>query len=455
MSSDASDPIWGSLLLQVILILINAFFAMTELAVISLNDNKIRKQAEEGDKKSKQLLRLVDAPSSFLSTIQIGITLAGFLASAFAASNFAQRIASALRSWGVTFLSESALSTICVILITLILSYFTLIFGELVPKRIAMKNPERVANFAGPFILVLATVMKPIVALLAASTNLVLRLIGIDPKNDGERVTEEEIRMMVDIGEEKGAIEAGEAELIDNIFEFNNSTAADVMVHRKDMTALCIRDSRDEILQTILDTGFSRFPVFDEDVDDIVGILSTREFLLDAQSKQPHEIKELLRAPYLVPETVHADVLFREMQKKKVHMAIVLDEYGGTSGIVTMEDLLEEIVGDIYDEFDKQQELDITKLEENLWRINGGVDLETINDTLDVDLPLDEEFDTLGGLVYSCLTSIPEDGSTPCVDAFGLHIQVERLEDRRVESALVSKLPPETPAPEDAQEEEK
>lgn len=439
MGNDASDPLLGSLLLQIILILINAFFASSELAVLSLNENKTRKQAEDGDKKAAMLLRMVEAPSSFLSTIQIGITLAGFLASAFAASNFAARLSALLRGWGLTLLSPGALYSVCVVLITLILSYFTLIFGELVPKRIAMKSPEKVAKFAGPVILGLATVMKPVVALLAASTNLVLRLIGIDPKAENEQVTEEEIRMMVDIGEEKGVIEGSEAELIENVFEFNNITAADVMVHRTDMTAFCIRDSAEEILAVIRESGFSRFPIYDEDADDIVGVLSTREFLLNAQSASPLPLGKLLRAPYLVPETIRADVLLREMQLKKAHMAIVLDEYGGTSGLITMEDLLEEIVGEIYDEFDEQEAQDIQPLEENLWRIQGGAPLDEINEALHVSLPEDEEFDTLGGLIYSRLTTIPEDGATPCVDAFGLHIQVEKVEDRRVVSALVRK----------------
>ena len=439
MGNDASDPLLGSLLLQIILILINAFFASSELAVLSLNENKTRKQAEDGDKKAAMLLRMVEAPSSFLSTIQIGITLAGFLASAFAASNFAARLSALLRGWGLTLLSPGALYSVCVVLITLILSYFTLIFGELVPKRVAMKSPEKVAKFAGPVILALATVMKPVVAFLAASTNLVLRLAGVDPKAENEQVTEEEIRMLVDIGEEKGVIEESEAELIENVFEFNNITAADVMVHRTDMTALCIRDSAEEILAVIRESGFSRFPVYDEDADDIVGVLSTREFLLNAQSASPLPLGKLLRAPYLVPETIRADVLLREMQKKKAHMAVVLDEYGGTSGLITMEALLEEIVGDIYDEFDEQEEQDIMPLEENLWRIQGGAPLDEINEALHVSLPEDEEFDTLGGLIYSRLTTIPEDGATPCVDAFGLHIQVEKVEDRRVVSALVRK----------------
>ena len=428
------------LVLQLILILINAFFAATETAVVSLNENKIKKQAESGDAKAVQLLKMVESPTKFLSTIQVCITLSGFLASAFAADRFASMMAQALHNAGWTFVSLNALNNICVILITLILSYFMIVLGELTPKRIALQNPEKVASFSCGVIRVVSVIFTPIVWLLSVSTNGMLRLFGINPHDSGEEVTEEEIRMMVDIGEEKGVIEGSEAELIENVFEFNNITAADVMVHRTDMTALCIRDSAEEILAVIRESGFSRFPIYDEDADDIVGVLSTREFLLNAQSASPLPLGKLLRAPYLVPETIRADVLLREMQKKKAHMAIVLDEYGGTSGLITMEDLLEEIVGEIYDEFDEQEAQDIQPLEENLWRIQGGAPLDEINEALHVSLPEDEEFDTLGGLIYSRLTTIPEDGATPCVDAFGLHLQVEKVEDRRVVSALVRKM---------------
>ncbi len=441
MPADASDPsIWGSLLLQFVLILINAFFAATEIAVITLNENKLKRQADSGDKKAGYMLHMVQSPSQFLSTIQIGITLAGFLASAFAANNFAGALADVLTGWGVTFLSRSALENLCVILITLILSYFTLVFGELAPKRIAMQYSYKVARYASGVIRLLATFMKPVVWLLSTSTNLVLRLFGINTENSAEEVTEEGIRMMVDIGEEKGVIEAEEAELIENIFEFNNQTAEEVMVHRTDVSALSIADTDEDILNTIRETGFSRFPVYDEDIDDIVGTLNTRDYLLNAQDAQPKPLRELVRPAYFVPETVHADALFRDMQKRKTHIAVVVDEYGGTSGIVTMEDLLEQIVGDIYDEFDPQQEQEVTQIGENLWRVSGSVDLETLSDALDVDLPLDEEYDTLGGLVYGQMTAIPEEGTTPEVEAFGLHIQIEKIEGRRVETAIISKI---------------
>jgi len=290
---------------------------------------------------------------------------------------------------------------------------------------------------------VLTMLFKPAVAILTLSTNAVLKVLHVSAENEEEEATEENIRMLVDIGEEKGVIEAGEAELIENIFEFNNQTAQDVMVHRTDVTALSLADSQEEIMAAIRETGFSRFPVYDEDIDDIVGTLNTRDYLLNQQEECPKPLSGLIRPAYFVPETVRADVLFRDMQKAKNHLAVVVDEYGGTSGIVTMEDLLEEIVGDIFDEFDPMEETAVAQLEPNLWRVSGSVDLETLGEALGVELPLDDEYDTLGGLVYSRMSAIPEDGATPVVEAFGLIIQVEKIEDRRVESALISKKEPE------------
>ncbi|WP_249284466.1 hemolysin family protein [Luoshenia tenuis] len=440
------DPIWSQLLLQVVLIALNAFFAATEIAVISLNENKLRHQAEQGDKKAKQMLRMVQTPAGFLSTIQIGITLAGFLASAFAAENFSDKLVQFLvKDCGFTVLPEQTLDVISIIVITLILSYFTLVLGELVPKRVAMKRSEKVARAASGVIHFLSVVMKPIVWLLSVSTNGVLRLMRIDPAEKEEAVTEEEIRLMVDIGQERGTIAADEREMIDNIFEFNNTTAEEIMIHRTDMSVIGLDDTPADILALIEETGLSRFPVYGEDIDDIRGIVSTRQFLLNQRHENPLPLSKIMRPAYFVPESVRADILFREMQKTKTHLAIVVDEYGGTSGLVTMEDLLEEIVGNIYDEFDPQDVQELQPLAENLWRVSGGIDLESLGEALEMELPTEEEYDTLGGLVFSQLTAIPEDGSRVTVEVAGLHIEVEELIEHRVEWALVSKLPPQTP----------
>ena len=437
----SDDPLL-SILILVLLTAINAFFAASEIAVISLSEVKLRKQAEEGDRRAKKLLALMQAPDNFLSAIQIAITLAGFLNAAFAADSFADPLTQWLyEEVGFTALPVSVLSTLMVILVTIILSYFTLVLGELVPKRVAMKKTDGVARATVGVVWAVATVFRPVIWLLSKSTNGVLRLLHIDPKADEEDVSEDEIRMMVDLGEERGAIQSNEKELIDNIFEFNNTTAEDVMVHRTDMVMIWVGDTPEEILRTIRDSGISRFPVYDEDADDIVGILNTRDYLLNAQLPKPKPLRELLRSAYFVPESVRTDVLFRDMQSKKVHLAIVVDEYGGTSGLVTMEDLLEEIVGNIYDEFDPQEEKDIEQVDQNLWRISGSCDLEQVSEVLGMEFPEEVESDTLGGLVFAQLSAIPQDGSQVEVDTCGLHIKVLELTDRRVEWALVSKLP--------------
>ena len=423
-------PLWPQLLLQVILIAINAYFAATEIAVISLNEAVIRHQAEEGDKKAARLLHIVEQPTGFLSTIQIGITLAGFLGSAFAADNLAGRLSQWFAAqYALTAAAEAAVHTLSVILITIILSFFTLVFGELVPKRVAMKKSEQVARFTCGVVAFLAAVMRPLIWLLTVSTNAVLRLVHIDPNEEDDEVSEEGIRMMVDIGEEKGAIQAGEKEMIENIFEFDNMTAGDVMIHRTDMVMLWVDDTAEEIAQTIESSGLSRFPVYEEDADDIIGILNTRDWLLNARKTSPRPVRELLRPAYFVPESVRTDKLFRDMQSRKIHLSIVVDEYGGTAGLVTMEDLLEEIVGNIYDEFDPQEDQEIIALGDNRWRIAGSAELDDVAEALDMEFPEDEESETLGGLVFAQLNVIPEDGSHPEVELYGGTAGLVTMED--------------------------
>ena len=433
------EPLWPQLLLQAILIALNAFFASSEIALLSLNEGMLRLQAEEGDKTAGRLLAIVEAPTRFLSTIQIGITLAGFLGSAFAAENFAGRLtAAAVDLWALNDAAAGVVNTLSVVVVTVILSFFTLVFGELVPKRVAMQKAEAVARFTAGVIRVLSVVMRPVIWLLTVSTNRMLRLLGLDPDGDEEEVSEEGIRMMMDLGEEQGAIQSDEKTLIENVFDFNDLTAEEVMVHRTDMVTLSVEDSDETILNTIKTSGLSRFPVCGEDVDDVLGILSTRTYLLNRNSPHPLPLRSMLRKPYFVPGSVRAHKLFRDLQAKKVHMAIVVDEYGGTAGLLTLEDLLEEIVGNIYDEFDPQEDQNITPLGENLWRVSGSTELDELSQTLGVSFPENEEAETLGGLVFEQLSVIPEDGSHPEVALYGLSIRVEVLQERRIEWALLS-----------------
>jgi putative hemolysin len=253
-----------------------------------------------------------------------------------------------------------------------------------------------------------------------------------------EEVTEDEIRMLVDVGEEKGAIEEAEREMIKNVFEFNNMTAAECMTHRTDVYAIWTEDTREEIIQMIMDTGLSRFPVYEEDLDHITGTVSTREYLLNLQRDEPLPLRSILREAHFVPETVPTDVLFRNMQRNKFHMAIVVDEYGGTSGLITMEDLLEEIVGNIYDEYDPQDQQDFEQLGEGKWRVAGTLDVETFNELSGRSLPLDDDYDTIGGYILSKLSSIPEDGSKVELTSGGLRFEVESIQGRRIEWVKVS-----------------
>ena len=428
------------LLVQVILILINAFFAATEIAVISLNANKLRKLEEEGDKLAPKLLHMVEDSSGFLSTIQIAITLSGFLGAAFAGDAFAEYLTAWLLSLGVG-IPASVLDTISLVVVTIILSYFTLVFGELVPKRIAMQKSMEMARLSCRVVSAIATIAKPVVKLLSLSTNGVLRLLRMKTDVEEEQVTEDEIRMMIDLGNESGSINEDEKELLHNVFDFSDQTVSDVMTHAADVESNSVDATREEVLDTIRSTGLSRFPVYGEDESDILGVLNTRDFLVDWVSDGTKSVRDLMRPAYLVPESLSADDLLRDMQIKKIHLAVVLDEYGELAGVITVEDLLEEIVGNIYDEFDPAEPQELEQLGENLWRVSGSLSVEDLAEELDMELPEDEDYDTVGGMLLSCLRTIPEDGSRPLVQVHGLELQAEKVEDHRIRSVLVRKLP--------------
>lgn len=437
------------LLVQVVLILINAFFAATEIAVISLNANKLRKLEEEGDKLAPKLLHMVEDSSGFLSTIQIAITLSGFLGAAFAGDAFAEYLTAWLLSLGVG-IPASVLDTISLVVVTIILSYFTLVFGELVPKRIAMQKSMEMARLSCRVVSAIATIAKPVVKLLSLSTNGVLRLLRMKTDVEEEQVTEDEIRMMIDLGNESGSINEDEKELLHNVFDFSDQTVSDVMTHAADVESISVDATREEVLDTIRSTGLSRFPVYGEDESDILGVLNTRDFLVDWVSDGTKSVRDLMRPAYLVPESLSADDLLRDMQIKKIHLAVVLDEYGELAGVITVEDLLEEIVGNIYDEFDPAEPQELEQLGENLWRVSGSLSVEDLAEELDMELPEDEDYDTVGGMLLSCLRTIPEDGSRPLVQIHGLELQAEKVEDHRIRSVLVRKLPDDTEEQESA-----
>ena len=435
--------IWGQLLLQGILIFLNAVFACAEIAVLSVNEAKITKLEENGNKKARKLRKLTEQPSKFLSTIQVAITLSGFLGSAFAADNFATRLV----NWVMTFdpaINPAMLQDIAVIVITLILSYFTLILGELVPKRLAMKKSESMALALAPMLLGFAKIFTPVVWFLSVSTNLILRLIGIDPNEEDEDVSEEGIRLMVDEGSQKGVIDEQEQEIIQNVFEFNDITVGEFATHRTDIHPLWLEDDDEEWETIIHDTRHSMYPVCGDSIDEVVGILSVKDyFRLKGASRE--QILEALRPPYYVPEGLHADVLMKQMKKTKNHFAVVLDEYGGLRGIVTMNDLLEQLVGDLTDDNDEvePEEPDIVKLDtpddedcEGMWVIRGVAPLGEVAEELNVELPT-EKYDTMGGYVFSNYGVVPEDGTEFDIELEPLHVRVTEIKDHRIMKMIV------------------
>ncbi len=451
----STDPL--SIILKVlllfVLIIVNAFFAMSEIAIISLNDTKMQRLAEEGNKKAKQIVKLTENSSRFLSTIQIGVTLAGFLTSASASQNFADMLTNALAKTAVAdAIPLGVINGTSIVVITIITSYFSLVLGELAPKRIGMQIPEKVSFKVVGILTFIASAMKPFVKVLSLSTNAVVRLFGFDPNADEEEVTEEEIRMMVDVGGEKGVIEDTQKEMIDNIFEFDDLDAGDIMTHRTEMTAIEVTRSLEEVAELAIENGYSRIPVYEDDPDSIVGVLYAKDLLKYVGHNIPADltIAQVMRKALYVPETQSCGDLFEAMNKSRTQFAVVVDEYGGTAGIVTLEDVLESIVGNIQDEYDDEEE-EIKQINETTFTIDGTTDLDEVNELVGVELP-EGDYDTLGGFVLSLLGYLPEKVTDePIIAEYeNLRFTVLSIEERRMDEIKVEILPkPETDEEED------
>lgn len=430
------DPIWLMLLLQVVLIALNAVFACAEIAVVSANDVKIEKLAKEGDKRAKKLVSLTEQPSKFLSTIQVAITLSGFLGSAFAAENFSEPIVELILRTGIG-ISEGTLNTIVVILITLILSYFTLVFGELVPKRVAMRKTEETALALAGLVYGLSKVFKPIVSFLTLSTNGVLRLMKIDPNAEDDEVSEEDIKIMVDAGNELGTIDNTEKEFIQNVFEFDDLTADEVCTHRTEVVILWL-DEFDEWDNIICQSYHSIYPICDETVDKVVGLLDVKDYFRLSDKSLDNIMKNAVEEPYFVPESVKLDVLFTNFKKDKKQFAIVLDEHGGTTGVITINDLLEELVGDFnYDE-NYDDGIEIEQISDDTWKITGNPLINDIEDVMGIEIS-DDDADTLNGIVLAELGTIPDDGSSFDIETDILSIKVTDVKAHKVQSAIIQK----------------
>ncbi|MBQ9748033.1 MAG: HlyC/CorC family transporter [Clostridia bacterium] len=430
----------GAIFLQVFLIFLNAVFASAEIAVISVSDGKLEKLIEDGDKRAKRLLKLKGNSSKFLSTIQVAITLSGFLGSAYAADNFADPLVAWLMTLGLT-VPEATVSSVCVLLITILLSFFSIVFGELVPKRIAMKHSEKMALALSGVLTFVSRAFAPFVWVLSKSTNGVLRLFGIRPEDEAEEVTEEDILLMLDSGSEQGNIDRMENEFIQNIFEFDDLSLSEVCTHRKNVKFLYMEESVAEWRDEINRSRHNYYPVCQKDADDILSVLNVSKFMRGTYKDTEAAILGAGEKPLFVPETMKADVLFTQMKKTRSYFAVVIDEYGGTSGVVTVVDLLELLVGDLRFR-DEETVQEIRRLDDNRWEILGTALVKEVCDELDVEID-DSDYDTFGGYIFGLLGIVPDDGTQHTVETDELIIRVECIEDHRVERTTVEKKPKE------------
>lgn len=441
---DPGSPFY--LILLFVLIGVNAFFAMSEIAAISLNDAKLHHDAEDGNKKARILSKLVDEPNNFLATIQVAITLSGLLSSALAADTYADVVADFL----LKYIPAPAdfIHGVTLVLLTLVLSYLTLLFGELVPKRIAMHYPEKIAYSIAGTLSFFYKVFRPFVKLLSVSTNGVLRLFGIDPNAEPESATEENIRMMLDAGNEKGTIEESEKEMINNIFEFDDRTVGEVMTHRMDLTAVEMNTPIDEAVDLAISDGYSRMPVYEDNIDNVKGMIYAKDLLsLIGEKNFTHrKIADFIRPVNFIPESNSCREAFLEFQQKKIQVAIVVDEYGGTAGLVSMEDLIESVMGNIQDEYDNE-EAEINKIDADNFDFDGAVLLDDLADVLGIETPEDADYDTLGGLIMDILGRIPDENEHPVIVYNNVEFTVVLVEEHRIAKVHAKRLP--KPEPED------
>lgn len=428
--------------LIVFFIVLNGIFAASEIALVSANRREIQEDADADGKKAKKakrVLKLIENPTRFLSTIQIGITMFGFINGVIAADAFSNLISDQIANW--TGFDTLIIIPVVTFIITLILTYFQVIFGELVPKRIAMKSPERVSYIFIGFLSVIAVIMKPFVVLLTSSANLIIRLFGINPQDDDDTLSEEELILELNASESKGFIDSSENEMIQNIFEFDSTTVEEVMTHRTEVSAINVNSTRDELVKFVTNEKYTRFPVYEETLDKIVGTLHVKDllkYLSDHEDKNEFDIQEILRDPLFVPQSKNTRALFREMKLTKTHIAIVIDEYGGTAGIITFEDLIEEILGNISDEYDEDEE-EIQAISEDRYEIDGLIDLDDVEDLINAGLPI-EDYDTLSGFLLGQLGRFPEADESIVVVYGHYRFEVLSYEDKIIERVLVTRV---------------
>lgn len=428
------------LLILVVLIFVNGFFAASEMAMVTLNDAKLKLMSEDGNRKAKLVQKLLNQPTKFLASIQVGVTVAGFMTSAVAADKFAEPLSNVIYSLIKT--RYDLIHSVVLILLTVLLAFISIVFGEMVPKRIAMNNPERVSFAFAPVLMFFYKFSKPAIFILSKTTNGTLRLLGINPNAQPEEVTEEEIMMMVDVGKENGVIEESQKDMIAGIFEFDDTTADEVMTHRTEIVAVEINSHIDEVISYTVNEGYSRIPVYEDDLDNIVGVVYVKDLLKYVGKNIESEItiKDCMRKALYIPKSIKLREVFTKLTENRMQMAIVVDEYGGTAGIITMEDLLESIVGNMQDEFDDEEE-EISRESDTVFTIEGTAPLDEVAPLLDITIPDDTEYDTIGGFLTGLLERIPDEDENPEIEFDYVKFTVLSVEERRIASIRAEKLP--------------
>ncbi len=424
--------ITSQLIIIAILTFINAFFALAEMAMLSLNKSKIKLLADEGNKKAQILIKLTEEPTKFLSTIQVGITFSSFLSIAFASAGLSDDLGFFLRTLGVPYSSEIAL-----IAITIMLSYIILVFGELFPKRVALQKSETIAMFLAHPIRFISKIMKPFVKLLSISTDSLVFLVGLDKEDIEQKVSKEEIKTMVEVGQEHGVINETEKEMIDSIFEFDDKLAYEVMTPRTDVYLIDIDRPLSEYVDELISEKYSRIPVYETEHDNIIGILYMKDFLVESRKHgfENVNIRSILHRPYFVPETKNIDELFKELQLTKKHLAILIDEYGGFSGIASIEDLIEEVMGNIEDEYD-DDEPHIMRVDNNTFIVDGMLSIDDFNEYFHVNIESDD-YDTIGGFTINLLGHIPETTEEENLHYENLIFKIVEVKEKRIEKIKV------------------
>lgn len=433
------------LVVLVIILVLNGWFSTLESAYFAVNTGRLKLMAEAGHEKAVSLEIHMKQITKISAALRVGIVLTTLLIGALTAISFGERFNAFLIEKGLTN-DVFVLKSISVIVVTVVVAYFVLVFGEMVPKRIGIKHAEKIAMRTIGATKLLMVLTSPLAFLFRGSANGIARMLGIDISEVDARVTEEEIRMMVDAGGDNGTIDENEKEMINNIFELDNTSVGDIATHRTDIVAIPLDANLEDVTAVINKEKYSRIPVYDENIDNIVGVFHVKDMvkyvLNDRNPRTSNEfhIEDILMKPHFVPFSKKTDELFQEMQKQKVHMVIVIDEYGGTAGIVTMEDIMEEIVGNIFDEYDTEEEEDICYIDDEHFLINGTTDLSDVEELLEIVFEDGDDYDTLGGYLIGQLGRIPDENEMPEVTIDQFIFKIKKIEEKRIDKIMVSKI---------------